>query len=291
MSTESSLACKPAGAHTSSYRVCLSDFIRECQVLAGEEILREPEKLLERTRELVNQVPASIPLPERAIIAIVITKQANRILRMVGLAEDESLLRSAQRMAEAVFSASWHHEAAKFLVQCACYLELRQTVNRIAGAPFSASVHATCLLLEKEYMNPALTLKIAARAAGCSASHLAHRLKSETGSGFRRHLRLRRIAAALRLLGNRHLIIKEIATSVGYVTRRQFERDFRRVLGCCATAVRATPLLGDARASAELRVARQRTRAISRYELRLPGKVQRPSVDPTGKAGGGSGGS
>jgi transcriptional regulator GlxA family with amidase domain len=86
--------------------------------------------------------------------------------------------------------------------------------------------------------DPRLSLADIALQSRLSKWHFDRLLTSTTGTGFRGHLRMARMARARSLLGTSTLTIKEIAASVGYTHTSQFSRHFKSRFGITATAYR-----------------------------------------------------
>ncbi len=76
-----------------------------------------------------------------------------------------------------------------------------------------------------------LTLRQFELVCGLSAAHLGRLFKKATGASFHRYMREKRMEAAVQLLHNKELAIKEIASILGYTDVSNFSADFRAVIG------------------------------------------------------------
>ncbi len=79
----------------------------------------------------------------------------------------------------------------------------------------------------------------AARAAGISASRLAHLVRAQTGATLQEHLAIRRVAEARRLLMGGDLALSEVASESGFADQSHLGLVFRRVTGMTPSRFRA----------------------------------------------------
>lgn len=79
----------------------------------------------------------------------------------------------------------------------------------------------------------------AARAAGISASRLAHLVRGQTGMTLQEHLAIRRVAEARRLLMAGDLPLREVAAAAGFADQSHLGLVFRRLTGMTPRRFRA----------------------------------------------------
>jgi AraC-like DNA-binding protein len=84
----------------------------------------------------------------------------------------------------------------------------------------------------------ALRVEDVARVCHMSKWHLERLLRRYTGTTFKQHVRLVRMAAAQQLLRSPNLTMKEIAARTGYLYETEFGRDFKLHFGITPTAWR-----------------------------------------------------
>jgi AraC-like DNA-binding protein len=117
-------------------------------------------------------------------------------------------------------------------------LRLLQMHDPQRGRPGSPNlVGQTLLQLAESYADPDASLIAIAKRLGVTAGHLGRVLRRRTGKPFRRHLHETRTehAAALLLKG---LPVKEVATTVGYLSVSELDRQFRAIFGMTPSAYR-----------------------------------------------------
>jgi two-component system, response regulator YesN len=90
-------------------------------------------------------------------------------------------------------------------------------------------VEISLRIIEAEHGNPRLRLAQVASRLHLSLWYFDRLLTAETGSGFRRHLRMARLDHARRLLVQTDMSIKAIAYEIGYKYVSAFDRDFKAI--------------------------------------------------------------
>jgi AraC-like DNA-binding protein len=227
----------PFGAPNERSRDWLLTLIRDCQLVAGDAIQLQPLPLLERTRTLVDTVPKTIGASEQTVVVLVLAKTTAGIVRLASLSGDPEIGRSALQLTRSLLSDSWRLDMASHIETCA--RRARAMGDRHdERATTHDPVRAALLIIDRDYADDGLSLERVAKQVGQSASHLAHLLQERTHATFHEHLRARRMSAAIRLLSDPALRIKDIWERVGCATRRQFERDVREVFGTSARQLR-----------------------------------------------------
>ena len=87
-------------------------------------------------------------------------------------------------------------------------------------------------VLSSGYRDHAMCIEEVAAHLRVTRWHLARVLRAATGETFLVHLHRRRVGAACELLveGDDQLSIKEIAYEVGYISTRELDRQFRKMM-------------------------------------------------------------
>ncbi|RIQ18994.1 AraC family transcriptional regulator [Jiangella rhizosphaerae] len=94
-------------------------------------------------------------------------------------------------------------------------------------------------LLRRRFTDDRLTLARAAAELGVSPFHLAHTLRQDSGTTFRRLLTGLRVRKALGLLGGGELPVAEVGRRCGFATTRQFRATMLREVGLSPSELRA----------------------------------------------------
>jgi AraC-like DNA-binding protein len=92
--------------------------------------------------------------------------------------------------------------------------------------------------LREQSRDSSLDLNRTATALRLSPFHLSRLIKSDTGTGFARHLRTLRVTDAEQLLRTTNLTVKEVAAFVGYANTNALDRNFKAVYSVTPTAYR-----------------------------------------------------
>ncbi len=144
---------------------------------------------------------------------------------------DEALLQAA-REAGAFLSVTTTialGEADALSALPSVYEKLLETIERDAARP--QAVDQAVEYIRLNYPCSALGLDDVARAVGITPSHLSRLMKQELGASFAKYLTTVRISAALTLMRQGDMKIKDIAQKVGYSTQHYFSTAFKKVLG------------------------------------------------------------
>ncbi len=83
----------------------------------------------------------------------------------------------------------------------------------------------------ESHWHECLDVAALAKAAGCSASHLAHRFAADMGTTPMAYLEAHRIERAKYLLVSTTMAVKEVAAAVGFANPFHFSTRFRRLVG------------------------------------------------------------
>jgi AraC-like DNA-binding protein len=94
-------------------------------------------------------------------------------------------------------------------------------------------------IIEREHMEPDLTVQSMSRRVGVSADYLSRLFKRYVGVGPLGRLHSVRVATAARLLAETGQSVKEIATRSGYHSSGALDVHFRRNQGCTPSTYRA----------------------------------------------------
>lgn len=103
---------------------------------------------------------------------------------------------------------------------------------------YSPPVEAACAVVRSHLADPRLSVEWLARAAGCSADHLARRFRAETGSSVVAWVAGERVALAQRLLAEGRYQVAEVAWACGFAQPSYFIRVFRARTGMTPLAWR-----------------------------------------------------
>lgn len=87
----------------------------------------------------------------------------------------------------------------------------------------------------------AVSVSAAARAAGCSRSHLSRLFRKHTGDTFENYVIRKRIQISKRLLLDPGKSVAEVAELAGFSDQSYFSRVFRKVVGCSPSSFVAEP--------------------------------------------------
>ncbi len=120
-------------------------------------------------------------------------------------------------------------------------LLLAGSLSPASMPPSDIRIQAALTFME-QHAHEHLTIERLAHASGLSPSHFAHLFRDQTGVTPIQHLETIRMGKAQSLLLKTDLLIKEIATRVGFEDPFHFCTRFRRHLGCSPTAWRKQPL-------------------------------------------------
>lgn len=216
----------------------LIEVITRCQELAGHVPNGPGPELGRRVRALRLEPPTKVPLEHQLIGRVLIGQALARTARQAGIYERSDVQAAFLDLTgAAVGGRDWVEDVQKLITCCADALELwdEHTNN---DSVISPRILRAVRTLNKCYADAGLTLGRLAADSGLSASYFSRMLKRQTGCGFGELLHRARIAAALRLLQETSLTIKEIADEVGYDSSTQFGRHFRSHVGITAVAFR-----------------------------------------------------
>ena len=221
----------PALEHPSAAATWLTDVVRQCQVIAGAAIDQSPEQLLALFSTAIRRVPADASGLDATLARDVLLRTVGRIIRTVHLDENADISRAFIETSCIPSTGAW--QSALLAITQTCTTPLRPAHEGVRESSTSSEenryVRETLIFIEHRFRDPRCDLKAAAASVRLTASHVSRILRRETGEGFVSHLRRRRAQEARRLLNASSFSIKEIAAAVGYQSRRQFERDFRRL--------------------------------------------------------------
>lgn len=123
-----------------------------------------------------------------------------------------------------------------------CFAHLAEMATRDEPAPLADRADE---LLRNRFTDPDLTLGQAAAELAVSPFHLAHVLKRDRNTTFRRYLTGLRVRKAIGLLGSAELRVGEVGTLCGFSSVRQFRTTMRRETGYPPTRLRGAGELTD----------------------------------------------
>lgn len=96
---------------------------------------------------------------------------------------------------------------------------------------FYRRLSRTWEVIRESFDDSELDLATAARRSGISQSYLNNLLRKQTGLSFKELLVRYRLYQAINEMCRHNVAISELAHSVGFKSRRTFERNFQRLLG------------------------------------------------------------
>ena len=97
-------------------------------------------------------------------------------------------------------------------------------------------------IVETRYPQPDLALTSVAETLDLSSRHLGRLFQRHLGKHFRQHVRDVRMARAATYLADRRHPVKKVTAMVGYSSRRHFDEDFRKRMGCTPAQFRKKAL-------------------------------------------------
>lgn len=125
--------------------------------------------------------------------------------------------------------AAWHR-ASMALLRIAWYSDDRAVRDpRLLRA---------LVIIRTRYCDPTLNLTVVSRQSGISPWQLSRLMTRCTGQGFMLQVHATRVQAAVRLLLESSLSVKEIAAAVGYRSTTQMDRQFKRARGDTPSTLR-----------------------------------------------------
>jgi AraC-like DNA-binding protein len=218
----------------------LEEFVRGCQTVAGAAIDQSPDHLLTLLCATVARVPPTATGLDVAVARDILGRTAGHIIRMARLEDNADVSRAFIRVTCTPITGSWQSELLTLTRVCRETLrgDRDDVHDRQRADESNWYVRETLGFIERRFREPGCVLNAAAAAVRLTPSHLSRTLSRQTGQGFVAHLRRRRVEEARRLLNESVLRIKEIATAIGYDSRRQFERDFKRLCRTTPTSLR-----------------------------------------------------
>ncbi len=95
--------------------------------------------------------------------------------------------------------------------------------------------------LEAAPLAQEVSVSAAARAAGCSRSHLSRLFRKHTGDTFENYVIRKRVQVGKRLLLDPNKSVAEVAELAGFSDQSYFSRVFRKVVGCSPSRFVAEP--------------------------------------------------
>jgi AraC-like DNA-binding protein len=218
-------------------------FINRCQVTIGQVPDTPVSRLPALFRELLDAAPESTTPAEGLILEAVLTRVIVRLCATLHAAGPPGEL-AGSSILTLLSSNDRQPPAARFgevlvfldqYVNTAWWSETpaRQfgTSAQQAGPATEPRVRRTVEIIDRICSNSELGLAEVAARAHLSPAYLSRLLKKHTGLGFLEHLRTIRLMKAAHLLTATSLIVKEIATEVGYKHVSDFDRHFKHRFG------------------------------------------------------------
>ena len=212
--------------------------VGRCHALAERIVQLSPLNLLQELRGLAASIPQAPTLHEQLLGRSLVTHVLARLGRITQLEGDADVARAFFALEASDWAGDEWYRA--FADACRCFEGVLAQQNDLGPGMRTIDVrmHRARRYIDSHYRDPEIRLSRVAEHAGLSPCYVARMIKRETGHGFLLHIRRRRVESARRLLDDTVLSIKEIAAKVGYGTPRQFERDFKRLVGVAPTALR-----------------------------------------------------
>lgn len=217
-------------------------FIDRCQVAIGQVPDTPVSRLSALFRELLDAVPESATPAEGLVLEAVLTRL---IARLCGTLQEAGL--PGELTGSSVITLLGSNDAQPLAVRFSDATVLLEEYVRVVeraakvgqaarGAQWikpPAEPHVRCAIgiMDRTSSNSELGLADVAARTHTSPSYLSKLLKKHTGLGFLEHLRTIRLTKAAHLLTATNLIVKEIATEVGYKHVSDFDRHFKHQYG------------------------------------------------------------
>ena len=216
-------------ADTSPFRDSFLVFVNQCQAAIGDVTSFGPGDLAELWATFCR-LPHPGTDPERLLVMAVVADILTRL-------RSQKLITRVPAWAE--LSVLFDDPSPEGIRRRLAGLRLLQVQGPQRGRPGSPNlVGQTLHLLAESYANPNESLTGIAKRMGVTAGHLGRVLRRRTGKPFRTHLHeIRTQHAEVLLL--KGLAVKEVATTVGYSSVSEFDRQFRVVFGMTPSAYRA----------------------------------------------------
>lgn len=217
-------------------------FLDRCQVAIGQVPETPVSRLPALFRDLLDAVPESITPAEGLVLEAVLTRLIARLFGTLHPGGSFGDLTSSSVLT-LLSSNDPQPVAARFSaapVLLEEYVNAAEwgatTVRQVGRAahlarPDEPRVRRAMGIMNRICSNPECGLAEVAVQARLSPSYLSRLLKRHTGLGFLEHLRTIRLTKAAHLLTATNLIVKEIATEVGYKHVSDFDRHFKRRYG------------------------------------------------------------
>lgn len=219
----------------------LTTLIRECQAMAGAALERSPVLLLAQLEATLTRVPRDASGLEDSIARRVLSQTIGHVIQLARLEDMPEVGRAFISVASAATAGRWLSEFTALVYVCATSLQSSAPPGCHTCDARNWRVDRALAFIDRHFAEPTCGLGAAAARLDLTPAHLSRILTRHTGEGFVAHLRRRRVREARRLLRDSPLRVKEIATAVGYDTRRQFERDFKRLCRATPTSLRKQP--------------------------------------------------
>lgn len=218
-------------------------FVNRCQVVIGQVPETPVSRLPVLFRELLTAVPESTTPAEGLMLEAVLTRLIARlcatlhaagflgeptsssVLTLLGSNDTQPL---AARFSGAPVLFEEHVKAEEGGALPMGKLGRGPQQIRAAAEP---RVKRAIGIMDRICSNSEFGLAEVAAQARLSPSYLSRLLKRHTGLGFLEHLRAIRLTKAAHLLTATNLIVKEIATEVGYKHVSDFDRHFKHRYG------------------------------------------------------------
>jgi AraC-like DNA-binding protein len=220
----------------------IQGMLDRCQILVGQ-MTTDPSRVLEGLSDLTEQLPSTLSPASQLLFCTVLARCLSRFAAQLGIAGHVEVAAGFVRVAASTDALDrWRDEFAGLISVCSVALKASDFQIQSTQPRHDTSVRRVLLLLDAHHANPNLTLKDAARAAGCSLWHTSRTLKEQTGLTFTFHVQRRRVFAAQQLLERSSLTMKEIAAAAGFRDARRFSERFKQLTGETPTAFRRRSL-------------------------------------------------
>jgi len=219
--------------------------IARCQDIAGPLADNSSDALADRLDALVRVLPSAATAPERLMIRGLMSHVLSRIISVGILGTHHVVVKSISAWTSSVATSdAWRAELCSIIKCCTSALRHQQTHPHIIDPRIMRALR----LLDARFHDNSFTAKVFASELRLSPWHACRLLKAHTGLPLSRHVHNRRVQAAIQLLRDDRLTVKEIAAAVGYGHTTQLGRHFKHIVGRTPVEHRRSLLAANAAA-------------------------------------------
>lgn len=209
----------------------LDRLLQRCRRIADDLGPAAGRAAFDELLDLAGQLSESMAADEQWLARNVIGQVLERAACAAGIHDRPGIAPRLLGLTGCSSIGAWRRAAAELLVQCGEAAASRDAPHEPDTRAVDFRVYRVVHYIDQHFREPDLSLRAIAAHVHLSPWHVARVLKRQTGRGFVTHVRQRRIAAALGLLEESTLTVKEIANAVGCGDASQFCRQFKQACG------------------------------------------------------------